>query len=121
MENSDLMIKRIYRQSAFAIAALAIISLFFIDWRFALGIVIGGLTGEVNLRGIVWSVKALLGAEKSEMKMTAFSMFRLLGIFFVLTALAVFKLINPYGLLAGFTVVFVIMIKEGIIAAKRSR
>ncbi|MDI6801221.1 MAG: ATP synthase subunit I [Thermodesulfovibrionales bacterium] len=119
MEHSELMIKRIYRQSAFAVGALAIISLFFTDWRFSLGIVIGGLAGEVNLRGIVWSVRSLLGTEKAQIKMMVLSMFRLFAIFFVLAALAVFKMINVYGLLVGFTVVFIIMIKEGIIVAKR--
>jgi hypothetical protein len=115
----ELMVKRIYRQSAFVIGALAIITLFFMDWRFSLGIVIGGLAGEVNLRGIVWSVRALLGTEKAQTKMMVLSMFRLLGIFSILIILAIFKVIKPYGLLIGFTVVFIIMVKEGLIAAKK--
>lgn len=115
----ELMVKRIYRQSAFVIGALAIITLFFRDWRFSLGIVIGGLAGEVNLRGIVWSVRALLGTEKAQTKMMVLSMFRLLVIFSILIILAIFKVIKPYGLLIGFTVVFIIMVKEGLIAAKK--
>ncbi|MDI6727911.1 MAG: ATP synthase subunit I [Thermodesulfovibrionales bacterium] len=115
----ELMVKRIYRQSAFVIGALAIITLFFMDWRFSLGIVIGGLAGEVNLRGIVWSVRALLGTEKAQTKMMVLSMFRLLVIFSILIILAIFKVIKPYGLLIGFTVVFIIMVKEGLIAAKK--
>ncbi|MEW6739576.1 ATP synthase subunit I [Dissulfurispira sp.] len=119
MEHPELMIKRIYRQSAFVIGALAIITLFFRDWRFSLGIVIGGLAGEVNLRGIVWSVRALLGTEKAQTKMMVLSMFRLLVIFSILIILAIFKVIKPYGLLIGFTVVFIIIVKEGLIAAKK--
>lgn len=115
----ELMVKRIYRQSAFVIGALAIITLFFRDWRFSLGIVIGGIAGEVNLRGIVWSVRALLGTEKAQTKMMVLSMFRLLVIFSILIILAIFKVIKPYGLLIGFTVVFIIMVKEGLIAAKK--
>ncbi len=121
MEHPELMIKRIYRQSAFVIGALAIITLFFRDWRFSLGIVIGGLAGEVNLRGIVWSVRALLGTEKAQTKMMVLSMFRLLVIFSILIILAIFKVIKPYGLLIGFTVVFIIIIKEGLITAKNDK
>lgn len=119
MEHTELMIKRIYRQSAFIIGALAIITLFFENWRFSLGIVVGGLAGEVNLRGIVWSARALLGTEKAQTKMMVLSMFRLLVIFSILIMLAILKVINAYGLLFGFTVVFIIILKEGLIAAKR--
>lgn len=115
----ELMVKRIYKQSAIMLIASAVISIFFAEWRFSLSILIGGIVGIGNLRGVVWSVKALLGAEQAQSKMMVLSMFRLFGIFFVLAALAVFKIINAYGLLAGFTIVFIIMIKEGLIAAKR--
>jgi hypothetical protein len=116
---ADLMIKRIYRQSAFVIGALAIITIFFRDWRFSFSILIGGLVGIGNLKGIVWSVSSLLGTEKAQTKMMALSMFRLLVIFSILIILAIFKVIKPYGLLIGFTVVFIIIVKEGLIAAKK--
>ncbi|MBI5213287.1 MAG: ATP synthase subunit I [Nitrospirae bacterium] len=115
----ELMVKRIYRQSAAALIASAVISIFFTEWRFSLSILIGGLVGIGNLRGIVWSVKALLGAEQAQSKMMVLSMFRLLLIFSALIILAIFGVIKAYGLLAGFTIVFIIMIKEGLIAAKR--
>jgi F0F1-type ATP synthase assembly protein I len=117
----ELMIKRIYRQSIFAIIPLSFISIFFTswDWRFSLSILIGGFIGILNLRGIVWSVRSLLGAEKAQTKMMVLSMFRLLVIFSILIILAIFKVIKAYGLLIGFTIVFIIIVKEGLIAAKK--
>lgn len=119
MEHSGLMIRRIYRQSAFVIGILSIITLFLSNWRFSLGIVIGGIAGEVNLRAIVWSVRSLLGTKKAQTKMMVLSMFRLFVIFSILIILVIFKVISPYGLLIGFTVVFIIMVKEGWLTAKK--
>ncbi len=120
-ESWELMIKRIYRQSIWAIIPISLISIFFTswDWRFSLSILIGGFIGVLNLKGIVWSVRSLLGAEKAQTKMMTLSMFRFLVIFSMLIILAIFKVIKPYGLLIGFTVVFIIMVKEGLIAAKK--
>ncbi len=115
----ELMVKRIYKQSAVALIAAAVVSIFFTEWQFPLSILIGGLIGIINLRGIVWSVRSLLGTEKAQAKMMVLSMFRLLVIFSALIILAIFGIIKAYGLLAGFTIVFIIMIKEGLIAAKR--
>jgi hypothetical protein len=115
----ELMVKRIYKQSAIMLIVSAVISIFFTDWRFSLSILIGGFIGIFNLRGIVWSVRSLLGTEKAQTKMMVLSMFRLLVIFSILIILAIFKVIKAYGLLIGFTVVFIIIVKEGLIAAKK--
>ncbi|MDA8337708.1 MAG: ATP synthase subunit I [Nitrospiraceae bacterium] len=115
----ELMVKRIYKQSAVMLIASAVISIFFTEWRFSLSILIGGIVGIGNLRGIVWSVTALLGAGQARAKMMVLSTFRLLVIFSVLIILAIFGVIKAYGLLAGFTIVFIIMIKESLIAAKK--
>ncbi len=117
----ELMIKRIYKQSIFVAIPLSLVSIFVTswDWRFSLSILIGGFIGILNLRGIVWGIRSLLGTEKAQTKMVFLSFFRLLVLFSILLILAIFKVINAYGLLIGFTVVFIIMIKEGLIAAKR--
>ncbi|BCB97143.1 hypothetical protein JZK55_20650 [Dissulfurispira thermophila] len=117
----ELMIQRIYRQSIFVIIPLSLISIFLTnwDWRFSLSILIGGFIGILNLRGIVWSVRSLLGTEKAQTKMMVLSMLRLFVIFSILIILAIFNVIKAYGLLIGFTVVFIIIVKEGLIAAKK--
>lgn len=126
----ELMIQRIYKQSIFIVVPLSLASIFFTgwDWRFSLSILIGGFVGMLNLRAIVWSVKTIFGFEeggtplvpqKAQTKMLVLSMFRLLIIFSILIILTIFKVIKVYGLLIGFTVVFIIIVKEGLIAAKK--
>jgi hypothetical protein len=75
--------------------------------------------GTGNLSAIAWSVTALLAADKAPTKMVLLSGFKLLVIFSILLILAVLKLINAWGLLAGFTIVVALIIKEGLIASKK--
>jgi F0F1-type ATP synthase assembly protein I len=119
----ELMIKRIYKQSIFVVIPLSLVSIFFTswDWRFSLSILIGGFIGILNLIGILWIVRSLLGTEKVQTKMVFLSFFRLLVLFSILLILAIFKVINAYGLLIGFTVVFIIIVKEGLTSAKNDR
>lgn len=72
----------------------------------------------MNLKGIVWSVRGLLGAEKAQAKMMALSIFKLLFIFSILIILAILRVIKPYALLIGLTVVFAFIIKEGLLTSK---
>lgn len=113
------MISVINRQAALVVLPLAVISFFVFDWRFALSVMIGGLIGVLNFKGLCWSVNSLLGIEKAETKMMFLSFFRLLIIFSVLVALAVFGILRASGLLAGFTVVFIIIVKEGLLKSIR--
>lgn len=115
----ELMAQRIYRQCTFVLIPAAIISAFLSDWRFPLSILVGGLIGIGNLKGIILTVNALLGVERARAKMMALSMFKILTIFSVLLMLIILKAINPYGLLIGFTVVLIIIIKEGGTASKK--
>lgn len=117
----QIMIQKIYKQSIWTIIPISLISIFFTswDWRVSLSIFMGGFIGIANLRGIVWSVRALFGTERSQTKMMVLSMFRLLVIFSILIILAILEVIKAYGLLIGFTVVFIIIIKEGWITAKK--
>lgn len=119
----ETMIRRINNQSAIIIIPLALLSLFFTvrDWRFALGIIIGALVAVSNLKGLIWSVTALLGMERSSGKIVFLSIFRLLIVFAILLVLAGLKLINLFGLLIGLTVVFVIILKEGLTAAQKGK
>ncbi len=117
----EIMIKRVNKQSAVILLPLSLISFFPTDWRFALSILIGGLVGIVNLKGLVWSVNALFGMERAGGKIVFLSLFRLLVVFSILIILAAFNVINPVSLLIGLTVVFAIILKEGLLAAKRSR
>ena len=114
------IVKGVSKQALIILAPLCVISLFFTGWRFGFSIAVGGLVGVGNLSGIVWSVTALIGTEKPRGKMVFLSTFKLLIIFSILLILAILKLINPWGLLAGFTVVMVLIIKEGLLSAGKS-
>lgn len=107
-----------YKQSAFILTSLMAISVFFTEWRFPLSILIGGLVGIGNIKGIEWSANAILGTKNVHIKMVVLSMFRLLIIFSALIILAIFKVINAYGFLIGFTVVLIIIVKEGLTGGK---
>ncbi|MEW6117820.1 MAG: hypothetical protein AB1553_13130 [Nitrospirota bacterium] len=119
----ETMIRRINSQSALFIVPLALLSFLFTgrDWRFALGIITGALVAVSNLKGLIWSVTALLGMERSSGKIVFLSIFRLLIVFAVLLVLAGLKLINLFGLLIGLTVVFIIILKEGLMAARKGK
>ena len=113
------IVKGVSRQALIVLVPLCLISFFFTGWRFVFSMAIGGLVGVGNLSGIAWSVTALIGTEKPQAKMIFLSTFKLLIIFSILLILAILKLINPWGLLAGFTVVMLLIIKDGLLAAKR--
>ena len=113
------IVKGVSKQALIILAPLCFICIFFAGWRFVFSIAVGGLVGVANLSGIAWSVTALIGTEKPRAKMVFLSTFKLLIIFSILLILAILRLINPWGLLAGFTVVMVLIIKEGLLAAKK--
>jgi len=117
----DLMLSRIYRQSWILLAVAAVAALIFADMLFAFSVILSGALAIFNFRGIVWGVKSLVGTEKSQAKMMILTMFRMLIMFSVLLILFILKLVNLYGILIGFTIVFVIIVKEGLIASRKKQ
>lgn len=113
------IVKGVSKQALIILAPLCFISIFFAGWRFVFSMAVGGLVGVGNLGGLAWSVTALIGTERPQARMVFLSIFKLFIIFSILLILAILRLINPWGLLAGFTVVMVLIIKEGLLAAKK--
>ncbi|MEW5745349.1 MAG: hypothetical protein AB1805_07940 [Nitrospirota bacterium] len=116
----ETIIKRVNVQSALVLIPLALLSLL-TPWggrRFALGVLVGGLVAASNLKGLAWSVTALIGVERPQGKIVFLSIFRLLVVFAFLLVLAALKAIDLFGLLLGLTVVFIIILKEGLVAAR---
>ncbi len=116
------MIKRINRQSIIVLLIAAAFSAF-MDWKkLPLSILIGGALALANLKGIHWGVSALINPEEASEakgKLVFFSMFRLLIVFVILAVMLYFKLVNIFAVLIGLTIVFVIIMKEGLIASKK--
>ena len=113
------LIQKIHRHSLIVLFPLAAVSAF-IEWKkLPLSIVTGGILGLLNIRALAWSVQGLLGSHRASSKMLFFSQFRLIMLFLVLTTLVYLKLVNIFGILAGFTTVFSMVIIEGLMYAKR--
>jgi hypothetical protein len=121
------LIKRIHKQALIYLiitaAVTTIVAAFATtaDWRkLPHSILIGGLLGLANLKGLAWGLKDFAILQRPTGKLVFWSMVRFFILASILIILAIFKLINFFGILIGFTVVFVLIIKEGLRAAKES-
>ncbi len=117
---------RVAGQSLVIIGILIPVTAIFIDMGFSMGILAGGLAGIINFRSIVKSVRALIGniergtSSRPAGKLIFFSIMRLTLLFIVLFILISERLVNVFGILAGFTVVFLVIIREGLKEAKKA-
>ncbi len=115
------ILKGVIKKSIFIILPAIILSSFFIEPReFPLGILMGWLFGVLNLRQLSRSVEGLIGTKKATFKLVFLSMVRLLALFAAIFVLIYYRVVNVFGLLIGFTVVFVLILVEGAKVAKRS-
>lgn len=132
----ERLLKRIYKLSFFLLLLSSFITTFFTEWRFPFSILIGGIIGLGNLKGIVMSVGRIFDIQKRDLrdsqitviqpqkaqaKMLILGIFRLLIIFSILLILVILNTINIYGFLIGFSIVFLVIIKEGLSEAKRQQ
>jgi hypothetical protein len=113
-----ILLKRIYKQALLILLPLSALSAF-IEWKkLPLGILAGGVLGLLNLRGLVRGVEGLIGAYRPTAKIVIFSLLRFTILAAILTILVAFRIANVFGILIGFTVVFLMIIKEGLRVAK---
>ncbi|MEW6108560.1 MAG: hypothetical protein AB1632_05220 [Nitrospirota bacterium] len=112
------LIKKIYKSSIFVLIPLALLSAL-IEWKkLPVSILIGGTLGLVNIRGLVWGIEGIFGATNLRGPMVLFTLFRLFLLFVIIIILLYLRLVNILGLMAGFTVVFTILMIEGLRSAK---
>jgi len=112
------LIKRIYKKSFLVLIPFALLSAL-IEWKkLPLSIIIGGALGFANIKGLAWGVRGLIGTGKATGRMIIFSMMRLFLLFMILSILVYLRLVNVFGILAGFTVIFVLLLTEGLRFAK---
>ena len=107
------ILKRVIRKSIFIILPAVIISFFYEAQKLPLVIFLGWLFGVINLRTLSRNVEGLVGSEKATMKIVISSMFRLLALFAAIFFILYYKAVNVFGLLFGFTVVFILILIEG--------
>lgn len=127
------MIKKVLKETLMVIVPMVILSLL-VDWnkgslRFlrpfgnpdyvTTSIILGAILGIANLRAMIWGLEGMLGTQQASAKLVFLSLLRLFILFSIIIVLAVFNLINFLGLLAGMTVVFIFLIKEGLKMAQK--
>lgn len=112
------IIQKIYKMSVFVLIPVAAVSAFFDPYRLPLSILVGGILAVLNLKGLSWGVEGLLGSYKAAGKLVFFSMIRLLLVFLIIAVLAYFKVVNILGIMLGFTLIFIILLVEGLRIAK---
>lgn len=106
--------KRVIKRSIFIALPAMVLSAFFIEPRkFPLGIAIGWLFGILNLRALTKNVQGLVGAEKATARLVIMNLSRLIGMFAGIILLVYYRVINVFGLLIGFTIVFTFILVEG--------
>ena len=114
------LIKRVNKQTVIVLLPLSLLSAF-IEWkRIPISILLGGLIGILNLKGLARGIEGLAVTYQQTPKgrLILGSVTRLFIIACVLGILFFFDLINPFGILIGFTVFFIIFVKESLKAAK---
>ena len=98
-----------------------LISAFF-EWkRVPQGILIGWFLGILNLRMMTRNVRGLIGSEKAAAKIVVLSIIRLAILLTAMGFLLYYKTINIFGLVFGFTVVFALILIEGIRAGNTNK
>jgi hypothetical protein len=113
-----ILLNRIYKKAILILIPLALLSAF-IEWKkLPLSILIGGILGLINLRGLARGVHSIVGTYRPTAKMVISTIFRLGFLAVVLIILFASKVVNVFGILIGFTVVFVLIIVEGLRVAK---
>jgi hypothetical protein len=101
-------------KKALLVLPLAAAASALLKWRLLpLSIIVGGVLGLVNIRGLAWGVEGLLGTHKATGRLIFFTMFRLLILFITLILLVALRLVNVFGILVGLTIVFVLLLIEG--------
>ncbi len=113
------IVKKVYKLSAFILIPAALLSAF-IEWKkLPLSILIGGLLGLANLKGLAWGIQGLVGTgQQVTGALVFFSVIRLFIMTAILILLLWLKLINIAGIFVGLTVVLVLLMAEGIRSAK---
>ncbi len=106
------LVRRIYKQGVIILLLFSIISAF-IEWKkLPMSILLGGALGLANLRGLEWGLERLFGTYRPRGKLLFLSFFRFFILACILLILALLKLVNFFGILIGFTVVFILIINE---------
>ncbi len=107
------ILKRVLKKSIIIILPSLAIASLYEPRKLPLGIFMGWLFGIVNLRSLTKNVEGLMGSESATPKILILNLIRLLALFAAIFVLVYYRVVNIFGLLIGFTVVFVLILIEG--------
>lgn len=111
----------VFKKSIFIIPPAVVISAF-LEWkRVPQGIFIGWLFGILNLRLMTKNVKGLIGSQQATAKIVVLSIIRLAVLLAAMAFLIYYKAVNIFGLIFGFTVVFALILIEGMRAGNANK
>lgn len=112
------ILKGVIKKSLIIILPAAGAAAYFYEKKMSLGILLGGLFGILNLRGLTQNVERFLGTQDAPAKIIFLNIMRLFALFAAIFILIYFKIVNAVGLILGFTVVFILILIEGMRANK---
>lgn len=108
------LLKGVLKKSVIIVLPAAVASAIYMNQsKVPLGILSGWLFGMFNLRQLSRNVQGLVGSEKASLKLVFLSMTRLLTLFIAIIFLVYYRVVDVFGLLFGFTVVFILIMFEG--------
>ncbi|MEJ2695128.1 MAG: hypothetical protein P8013_00620 [Candidatus Sulfobium sp.] len=115
------LIRKIYKKAVIILIPLAALSSLVEPKKLPAGIIVGGILALLNIKGLAWGVEGLIGSERATGKILFLSQFRLVMLFLVITVLVYLKVVNVFGVLAGLTVVFALVLIEGYRHSRREQ
>lgn len=107
------LLKCVLKKSILIILPAIIISFFIESRKLPLGIFMGWLFGVINLRALTRNVEGLLAPQKSAGRIVFLNMLRLTAMFAAIYLLVSHKIVNIFGLLIGFTIIYMLILIEG--------
>jgi hypothetical protein len=112
------ILKGVIQKSIIILLPSAILSAF-LEWKkLPFSIIVGGILGILNLRGLVRGVEGFIGSKGLTFKILFFSMIRLSILFTMILVLLWLRVVNVLGLLFGLTIVFILILIEGLRVSK---
>ncbi len=116
------ILKGVFKKAIFIILPAMLLGGYFIEPRkIPLGIFMGALLGIVNFRQLSRNVEGFFGSQRGTAKLVLTGILRLLFLGAAISFLIYYKVVNVFGLLFGFTVVFILIMVEGFRISKKEQ
>ena len=122
MEQKRMLLKAVQTKGTIATLTASIISLIFFSLYEAAGIIIGGAIGILNFIILIRFVYAIINPESGDGKGVIIFQYtaKLLFFFFVFLAIVKWQLVSILAVLAGFTIILIILAYDGLRQAKKN-